>query len=164
MSNNRAPGFTLVELLVSLALSGLLIILLNSQITNAIFTDAKIKNQLEYRLKIESIIDQLAADIASASYKPNGQKSVITYSVEDKFFIDLKRFGVSAFSQELTGMQIIWVFDDNGIWRTIKAIDGEYKRLLSSRKVDVNIEKIGTNILKLVIKDDQFIKSKLILI
>ena len=77
MSRARQPAFTLIELLVSLALSGVLIVLLNSQITNALFSDTKIKNQIEYRLEIENVLEQLAADILSASHQPNGLKSIV---------------------------------------------------------------------------------------
>ncbi len=141
MSCHRAPAFTLIELLVSLALSGLLIVLLNSQITHKIFTDIKIKDQLEYRLKIESIFDHLAADIASASRQPNGHKSVIFYSTKDELSLHVKRFGLSTISQQLHGVEVAWKFDQRGVTRSIKSAEGEYHRLLSNKAIHLNCKK-----------------------
>ena len=161
MSFNRKPAFTLIELLVSLALSGLLIVLLNSQITGAIFTDVKIKNQLEYRLKIESIFDHLAADIASASRQPNGHKSIIFHSSKDEVRLRVKRFGLSTISQQLHGVEVVWQFDQRGITRSIKSAEGEYHRLLSNKEIKSQIQKISPNIIRLILKTDQFRKSKI---
>ena len=162
MSCHRAPAFTLIELLVSLALSGLLIVLLNSQITGAIFTDIKIKDQLEYRLKIESIFDHLAADIASASRQPNGQKSIIFYSTKDELSLHVKRFGLSTISQQLHGVEVAWKFDQRGVTRSIKSAEGEYHRLLSNKAIQSQIQKISPNIIRLILKTDRFRKSKMI--
>ena len=161
MNSHRQSAFTLIELLVSLALSGLLIVLLNSQITGAIFTDVKIKSQLEYRLEIERIFDHLAADIASASRQPNGHKSVIFHSSEDELRLHVKRFGLSTISQQLHGVEVVWQFDQRGITRSIKSAEGDYHRLLSNKAVESQIQKISPNIISLILKTDRFRKSKM---
>ncbi len=161
MSSHRQSAFTLIELLVSLALSGLLIVLLNSQITGAIFTDVKIKSQLEYRLEIESIFDHLSADITSASRQPNGHKSVIIHSAEDELNIHVKRFGLSTISQQLHGVEVVWQFDQRGITRSIKSAEGDYHRLLSNKAIESQIQKISPNIISLILKTDRFRKSKM---
>jgi prepilin-type N-terminal cleavage/methylation domain-containing protein len=161
MRCHRKPAFTLIELLVSLALSGLLIVLLNSQISSSIFTDAKIKDQLEYRLEIENILDHVGADVASASRQPNGHKSVIIYSSKGELSLHVKRFGLSTISQQLHGVDVIWKFDSNGITRSIKSAEGEYHRLLSNKKIKPQIKNIAPNIVRLIIQTDQFHKSKM---
>ena len=164
MSFHRTPAFTLIELLVSLALSGLLIVLLNSQITSAIFTDVKIKDQLEYRLEIESIFDHLAADIASASRQPTGHKSVIFYSTKDELSLHVKRFGLSTISQQLHGVEVVWKFDPNGITRSIKSAEGEYHRLLSNKAIESQIQRMSPDIVRLILKTSQFNKSKMFIL
>ena len=161
MSSHRQSAFTLIELLVSLALSGLLIVLLNSQITGAIFTDVKIKSQLEYRLEIESIFDHLAADIASASRQPNGHKSVIFHSSEDELRLHVKRFGLSTISQQLHGVEVVWMFDPSGITRSIKSEEGEYHRLLSNKELKSQIQRVSPGIIRLILKTSRFSKSKM---
>ncbi len=161
MSFPRKHAFTLIELLVSLALSGMLIVLLNSQITSSFFTDAKIKDQLEYRLEIENIFDHLSADITSASRQPNGHKSVIIHSAEDELNIHVKRFGLSTISQQLHGVEVVWQFDQRGITRSIKSAEGDYHRLLSNKEIKSQIQKISPNIIRLILKTDQFRKSKM---
>ena len=161
MSFPRKHAFTLIELLVSLALSGMLIVLLNSQITSSFFTDAKIKDQLEYRLEIESVFDHLAADITSASRKPNGHKSVIIHSAEDGLNIHVKRFGLSTISQQLHGVEVVWKFDPNGITRSIKSAEGEYHRLLSNKAIESQIQRMSPDIVRLILKTSQFNKSKM---
>ena len=161
MSRDRHPAFTLIELLVSLALSGVLIVLLNSQITNALFSDAKIKNQIEYRLEIENVLEQVAADILSASHQPNGLKSIKLYSTENEWQLHLKRFGVSPNTQKLHGIAVIWEFNAEGISRSINSVDGQYRRILSSKKINAKIEKIGINLIDLVLTSPSFTKSKL---
>ena len=159
MRCHRKPAFTLIELLVSLALSGLLIVLLNSQITH--FHQYKIKDQLEYRLEIENILDHVGADVASASRQPNGHKSVIIYSSKGELSLHVKRFGLSTISQQLHGVDVIWKFDSNGITRSIKSAEGEYHRLLSNKKIKPQIKNIAPNIVRLIIQTDQFHKSKM---
>ena len=161
MSSYRKPAFTLIELLVSLALSGVLIVLLNSQITNSIFTDVKIKKQNEYRLEIESVLEQLNADILSASHQPSGQKSIKFYALENKVRLHLKRFGISPNTQQLHGVEVIWKFDNNGITRSINSAEGNYKRKLSSKQVNAEIERVGEKVIKLVLTNQHFTKSKL---
>ena len=161
MSRNRHPAFTLIELLVSLALSGVLIVVLNSQITNALFSDAKIKNQIEYRLEIENVLEQVAADILSASHQPNGLKSVKLYSTENELRLHLRRFGVSPNTQQLHGMAVIWEFNADGISRSINSVDGQYRRVISNKKISAKIEKIGINLINLVLINQHFTKSKL---
>ena len=73
---NHITAFTLLELLIALTLSGLLIVMINQQIQNSFFVDSRYKNQLEYRLKIETIFDFLSADISQSSYFPDGKKFV----------------------------------------------------------------------------------------
>ena len=161
MSCYRKSAFTLIELLVSLALSGILIVLLNGQITSSFFTDARIKDQLEYRLEIESIFAHLEADIISASHQPNGNKSVIIHSLKDELRLHVKRFGVSPSTQQLHGMEVVWQFDLRGITRSVKSAEGEDHRLLSNKEIETLIQKIRPNIIKLVLKTNQFHKSKM---
>jgi len=157
----RKHAFTLIELLVSLALSGMLIVLLNSQITSSFFTDAKIKDQLEYRLEIESIFDHLSADITSASRQPDGHKSVIIHSAKDKLSIHVKRFGLSTISQQLHGVEVVWKFDPSGITRSIKSEEGEYHRLLSNKEIKSQIQRVSPDIIRLILKTSRFSKSKM---
>ena len=70
---NHITAFTLLELLIALTLSGLLIVMINQQIQNSFFADSRYKNQLEYRLKIETIFDFLSADISQSSYFPDAK-------------------------------------------------------------------------------------------
>ena len=161
MSARRKPAFTLIELLVSLALSGLLIVLLNNQITNSIFTDAKIKKQIEYRLDIESILEQISADILSASHQPNGQKSLKLYPVKNELRLHLKRFGISPNTQQLHGVDVIWKFGARGISRSVNSTDGKYTRVLSNKVINAEIINKGTNVLELILKNKNFTKSKL---
>ena len=156
------PAFTLIELLVSIALSALLIILLNNQIMNSISSDKIIKTKVEYRLEIENILSHLEADILSASHLPNGQKSFKSNNFNDQLNIAIKRIGISSINQELLGAEIIWNFSTSGISRSIRSKDGNFDRPLSNRNVKAHIDKIGVNIIKIIIKSDNFTKSKLI--
>ena len=85
MINSRnLTAFTLIEVLISIALTGLLIVLLNNQITGSLKTDQKIKDKMEYKIEIETILAHLEADIQTASNLPSGYKSVVNFYLKDQ--------------------------------------------------------------------------------
>jgi type II secretory pathway pseudopilin PulG len=162
MINSRnLTAFTLIEVLISIALTGLLIVLLNNQITGSLKTDQKIKDKMEYKIEIETILAHLEADIQTASNLPSGYKSVVNFYLKDQLHISIKKFGISAIDQDLLGAEITWKFGNLGISRNIKSKDGKFERYLSKKELQANVIPIGINIFKLIIKCDGFTKSKL---
>ena len=161
MNSSRKSAFTLIELLVSLAISGVLILILNNLINNSIFTDAKIQNQLEYRLKIESLLAHIDADILSASYKLDGNKSIIIQFSDDRLELHLKRFGTSPRTQQIIGFEAIWTFDSAGVSRSVNSPEGTHTRLLSDTFISAKVENLTHNIIKLTLVDKTFTKSKM---
>jgi len=161
MNSSRKSAFTLIEVLVSLAISGVLILILNSLITNSIFTDAKIQDQLEYRLKIESLLAHIDADIHSASYKSDGNKSVKIEFSEDRLRLYLKRFGTSPSSQQIIGFEAIWTFDSAGVSRSVNSSEGTHTRVLSDTVISAKLENLTPTIIKLTLVDKTFTKSKM---
>ena len=57
MNLRNLTAFTLIEVLISVALSGLLIVLLNNQITGSLKTDQNIKSKMEYKIEIEKHLE-----------------------------------------------------------------------------------------------------------
>tara|TARA_B100000768_G_scaffold135643_1_gene126503 strand:- start:2706 stop:3200 length:495 start_codon:yes stop_codon:yes gene_type:complete len=161
MNSSRKSAFTLIELLVSLAISGVLILILNNLINNSIFTDAKIQNQLEYRLKIESLLAHIDADILSASYKLDGNKSIRIQFSDDRLELRLKRFGTSPRTQQIIGFEAIWTFDSAGVSRSVNSPEGTHTRLLSDTFISAKVENLTHNIIKLTLVDKTFTKSKM---
>ena len=161
MNSSRKSAFTLIELLVSLAISGVLILILNNLINNSIFTDAKIQNQLEYRLKIESLLAHIDADILSASYKLDGNKSIRIQFSDDRLELHLKRFGTSPRTQQIIGFEAIWTFDSAGVSRSVNSPEGTHTRLLSDTFISAKVENLTHNIIKLTLVDKTFTKSKM---
>ena len=128
MINSRnLTAFTLIEVLISIALTGLLIVLLNNQITGSLKTDQKIKDKMEYKIEIETILAHLEADIQTASNLPSGYKSVVNFYLKDQLHISIKKFGISAIDQDLLGAEITWKFGNLGISRNIKSKDGKFE-------------------------------------
>lgn len=161
MNSSRKSAFTLIELLVSLAISGVLILILNNLINNSIFTDAKIQDQLEYRLKIESLLAHIDADILSASYKLDGNKSIRIQFSDDRLELRLKRFGTSPRTQQIIGFEAIWTFDSAGVSRSVNSPEGTHTRLLSDTFISAKVENLTHNIIKLTLVDKTFTKSKM---
>ena len=157
-----SSAFTLIEVLISVALSGLLIILLNNQITGSLTTDHHIKNKIEYRIEIENILAHLEADIQTSSNTPNGYKSVKNIYSDGQLSIYIKKFGISAITKDLLAAEIIWKFGDLGISRSIKSKDGNFERYLSKKAVSTAIDPININIFRFIIECNGFTKSKLI--
>ena len=162
INSRKLTAFTLIEVLISIALTGLLIVLLNNQITGSLKTDQKIKDKMEYKIEIETILAHLEADIQTASNTPSGYKSVVNFYSQDQLHISIKKFGISAIDQDLLGAEITWKFGNLGVSRNIKSKDGNFERHLSKKELQTNIIPIDINIFKLIIKCDEFTKSKLI--
>ena len=161
INSRKLTAFTLIEVLISIALTGLLIVLLNNQITGSLKTDQNIKSKMEYKIEIETILTHLEADIQTASNLPSGYKSVVNFYLKDQLHISIKKFGISAIDQDLLGAEITWKFGNLGISRNIKSKDGKFERYLSKKELQANVIPIGINIFKLIIKCDGFTKSKL---
>jgi len=117
---------------------------------------------MEYKIEIETILTHLEADIQTASNTPSGYKSVVNFYSKDQLHISIKKFGISAIDQDLLGAEITWKFGNLGVSRNIKSKDGNFERHLSKKELQTNIIPINTNIFKLIIKCDEFTKSKLI--
>ena len=161
---NHITAFTLLELLIALTLSGLLIAMINQQIQNSFFADSRYKNQLEYRLKIETIFDFLSADISQSSYFPDGKKSVKTIQGDGNIKIIVKRFGLSPINKQISGMTVIWTLGSDGISRTIRSDSTSQTRYFSTKKVFSEYRNIDDSTLRVIIENDNFSKSKLFLL
>ena len=161
---NHITAFTLLELLIALTLSGLLIVMINQQIQNSFFVDSRYKNQLEYRLKIETIFDFLSADISQSSYFPDGKKSVKTIQGVENMKIIIKRFGLSPINKQISGMTVIWTLGSDGISRTIRSDSMSQTRYFSTKKVFSGYKNIDGSTLRVIIENDDFSKSKLFLL
>lgn len=159
--SNRLEAFTLIEVLISLALSGMLIVILNQQIQNSFQFDSRIKNQMEYRLDIESVFDFISADINSASYLPDGRKSLSVRRIEDEVHLIIKRFGVSPDTKQISGMDIVWKFGESGISKSVNTQSSSFNRLYSRSKINAQFQEIDKKVINLIIVTEQFTKSKL---
>ena len=159
--SKRLGAFTLIEMLVALALSGMLIVIINQQIQHSFSFDSKIKTQLEYRLKVEFIFDFLSADIDAASHLPNGLKSLRFNRSGDELYLVVKRFGVSPDTQQISGMNITWKFSEAGISRSVDVEGKSYHRGYSGIKVRARLKEINKDVINLIIETEKFTKSKL---
>jgi len=161
---SRITAFTLLELLIALTLSGLLIVMINQQIQNSFLADSRYKNQLEYRLKIETIFDFLSADISQSSYFPDGKKSVKTIEGDENIKIIIKRFGLSPINKQISGMTVIWTLGSDGISRTIRSDSTSQTRYFSTKKVFSEYRNIDDSTLRVIIENNNFSKSKIFLL